>query len=1345
MFRKIVSFMLVAVMLLQIVSPGGVVSARSYPYELLNMERQGYDDSNPGEKIANVRHLLEEGELLQLPEGYAALSEDQKNEIARGMIMLIPLDVQYDSDNQAVYAFNLIYNVSVMPGQFEIETLGQKMEYVYNLLGKWNSYFPGVDKAEWTQAASRYMQLTGADWTMFIDNILLYNIVFKNSSATIYHNSQLAMLYEKLNDYKEINKATDINSMNEAIDSLFKMYTMFLPQIGWTPGVRPFVFNMDKMSTIHNEEARNELAQWMLDHKHDGYETVSDVQKAFDAFFEPGLRKYNELIKAAKGNASNFLADAVEQLSDESFIDAPGFKQLSLDDQKDIAVYMLNLDPPTSEGYENKAQVEYLVQLALKAVEFIHDIGGPDEMSSLDELYAKQMQQVNYLDHPAPDSMFYQFVGKYSEFSDIEKRITAAMLELQLKKGPSPVSKLLTSLDDEARFTPLINKAPTTNEMLASLYELQQIQSDIKKYNNNNTENPVNSFPLDMSKMNGIKTDAQKLNALADHMIAERPAGRYESFVQIQTAFDKFFSSDNNTDVLSVLNAARKNGNKTAMRDAMEDPALEIKFPDGYENLNPQVRDFIAGFLIQYVSEDYENKNQVQLMIELGMLAQSVWEQTELTALSNKLDLLAQKLVDISEYFNDQEAEEYGSIGQNYLKLTNKVDKNVFAYKYLYSMAYEKLEGLYQGDIVEPMVVLGLLTAPYQSIEKATKIDPMSQWLESAMKDQMEGEAFFEKYALDRTGALDLSKRAELSVEDQKELAQWVLDEQDSYEDIGNLQYVINRFFTAPNVKGDDVKNEITGLNDTMEISFDGKLNWIDLASIQKLDFSGNKIVWVRHKAVSDALPGRAVKIVFTANGDSGNGNGNGSTPNPGNNTGGNGGGGSSAPVTSTPAPTAKQEQLVVDVNGVDGTNLTKTPITRTTVTNGTVKDLVKMTDAITKESVEKAKQLGSNTARIVIPDSKDAVSETRVEVPKTAVKNLSDGSMKLEISTENAVISIPTKSIAGFDQDLYFRLVPLKKESERKDLEERAKKEQVIQQVAPNTNVRVLARPVEIETNMQSREVTLTLPLGNSLPTDASARQQILDNLAVYIEHSDGTKELVQGKLVKLANNSEGIEFTVTKFSTFTLVVVDGLKAAQKTNHPYIQGFGADFRPDAFVTRAQMAAMLARNLPSETATATAAGTTFADVAATHWATSEIQKAQAAGIMNGLSETAFAPEGSITRAQMATIAYRWLQKQQTNAVTASTSPTAPEAASFTDVATDLWAADAIAYVQSTGLMTGYSDGTFKPDSKLTRAEAVKVLNVLFKRTPLTGVATPSFSDVPVTHWAYADIEAAAQK
>ena len=44
----------------------------------------------------------------------------------------------------------------------------------------------------------------------------------------------------------------------------------------------------------------------------------------------------------------------------------------------------------------------------------------------------------------------------------------------------------------------------------------------------------------------------------------------------------------------------------------------------------------------------------------------------------------------------------------------------------------------------------------------------------------------------------------------------------------------------------------------------------------------------------------------------------------------------------------------------------------------------------------------------------------------------------------------------------------------------------------------------------MQSRPVTLTLPL----PTDLTQEQ--LNHLAIYIEHSDGTKEVVYGKIVE-------------------------------------------------------------------------------------------------------------------------------------------------------------------------------------------------------------------------------------
>ncbi|WP_063565859.1 S-layer homology domain-containing protein [Paenibacillus sp. O199] len=1044
------------------------------------------------------------------------------------------------------------------------------------------------------------------------------------------------------------------------------------------------------------------------------------------------LDQYNELKKKAdRGNSDDFIQEAILLLSNEQFIGEPDFKSLPVRDQEAIAQYLLEIDPPTSAGYENKGQVEFLVQLALKALEVTRQIGGQRSITALDDMYAKQAERGQHFDYPGPEDKFYQLINAYRTSSEIDKRMTAYLYELRLKKTPS-ISRVLKYTDTAVEKTPFINRANTTEEMLKSLQKFRDIEKESNSYNTANPENPMASFPSNVSKWENLATEEQE--HLADHMLAQRPMGGYTSFESIQTTFNEFFPG-NEIDALAAVNAAKSSNDIDGMILAVENPDLEINLPNGYyESL--QVKKFIAGFLIDYVKNDYRNKDQVQYMIELAALAQSIWGQKEFDVLKNKLDLFAQKLVDGPDYFNDQQTYVLRSLGQQHLD-RSQVDKGVFAYKYLHQVAFERLEGEFKGNIVNPDIVLNLFSMPLESFENATSIPLMDQWLDHAMNEWIAGEAFFDNYKFRRTGALDLSKRAELSPEGRKELAEWVLNEQDRYEDVGNLQYVINRFFTAPNVTGNDINNTITGLDDTMEISLNGKLNWIDVASIQKFDFSGDKTVWVRYKAISDLLPGRAVKIVFTANGDSNNGNG--STPT----TGGSTGGGSSVTTPVTTTPTTKQEQIVVDVNGANGTNLTKTPITRTTEADGTIKDLVKMSEAIAKESVEKAKQLNMNTARIVIPDAKDAVSETRIELPKAAVKQLNDGGLNLEISTENAIISVPTKSIAGFDQDLYFRVVPLKKESERKEVEERAKKEQLIQQITPNSNVKVLARPVEIETNMQSHEVTLTLPLCDSLPTDPAARQQALDNLAVYIEHSDGTKELIQGKLVKLSDSSEGIEFTVNKFSTFTLVVVDGLKASQGSHNPYINGFGDDFRPDAFVTRAQMAAMLARNLSDEAGTASSNAVNYDDVSATLWAASDIQKAQSAGIMNGMNATQFAPEGSITRAQMATIAYRWIQQQSVDASSSTTQAT--DGAGFTDVSADLWAFDAIAYVQSAGLMTGYNDGKFKPNSKLTRAEAVKVLNVLFKRTPATGVTTPTFTDVPATHWAYADIEAAAQK
>ncbi|RPK26296.1 hypothetical protein EDO6_04851 [Paenibacillus xylanexedens] len=1320
---------------------GGVASAETLTtLEQLNQIRSSDKDIEVA--IPEVQGMLESGSLIDMTDistTYNLLNDEQKKELTRGIILLLPREADYESQNQVEYVFTLLYNLLKMPKVMNSNNAQYLLDEVYGLYSQSGGFLPYDEAQPMVEASVAYNMLSGADKPMYM-NIAMFGASLNRSQDSVPYGSQLNLMKTLIDEYRPINTPNNVSDMDEALNSMMKHNRMTRMMSTTDSSIVPFPVQMEKMEAIEeNDQKRVELAQWMIDHKpQNGYGTVSEVQITFDAFFEPNssalLEQYNEIKKRKdQGEHTDFTPELIELLSNKNFIADPDFKSLSDEDQEDIIEYLLRIDPPTSEGYENKEQVQYMVQLALQALELPRKIGGSASREVLDEFYGKLAERIEHFDYPGTEDGYYKRINLYLKSDVIDRRMTAFLFESKLRRNLE-IRKILSYMETAVGDTPFINRVETTEGMLESLYKMYDIQWDVESYNSEHPENPLGSFPLDVGKVHDLTNEER--DQLADHMLNERPLGGYASFEAIQTAFNKFFPDDNESDPLTVLNAAKSNSNIAAMRMAMEDPDLGITLPNGYGALSLQVRDFIAGFLIDYVNKDYKNKEQVQYMIELGVLAQSVWEQRELSVLRNKLDLLAQQLVNGPNHFNDQQTYVLRSLGQQHLE-RSKVDKGVLAYNYLHLVAFERLEGVSKGDIVDPNIVLNLLSMPIDSFEQATSIPRMDQWLDVVMKNQIKGEAFFSKYKFNLRGALDLSKRAELSPEGQKELAEWVLNEQDSYEDVGNLQYVFNRFFTAPNVKGNDINNTLTGLDNTMEISYDNKLHWIDVAFIQKMDLSGNKTVWVRYKAISDELPGRAVKFVFTQNGDSNTDNGNGSTPNPGGDTGG--GSSTTTPVTSVPAPTTKQEQIVVDVNGTNGTNLTKTPITRTTETNGTIKDLVKMTEAIAKESVEKAKQLNMNTARIVIPDTKDSVSETRIELPKAAVKELNDGSLKLEISTENVVISVPTNSIAGFDQDLYFRVLPLKKESERKEVEERAKKEQLIQQVAPNTNVRVLARPVEIDTNMQSREVTLTLPLRDSLPTDPAARQQALDNLAIYIEHSDGTKELIQGKLVKLADNSEGIEFPVTKFSTFTLVVVDGLKASQSTHQPYIQGFGMDFRPDAFVTRAQMAAMLARNLPTEAAAGSVNSVSYKDVSATHWATSEIQKAQSAGIMNGMSNTQFAPEGSITRAQMATIAYRWMQQQ------ASATTVNGTAVSFTDVSADLWAADAIAYVQSAGLMVGYNNGTFKPDSKLTRAEAVKVLNLLFNRTPLTGEVTPTFSDVPTSHWAYAEIEAAAQK
>ncbi|SDD29723.1 S-layer homology domain-containing protein [Paenibacillus sp. CF095] len=1034
--------------------------------------------------------------------------------------------------------------------------------------------------------------------------------------------------------------------------------------------------------------------------------------------FTTPLGEFNNAI------GQNFDAAKIAELfKNENFITTtPDFESLPLEEQNALVTLAGQMNEPVN-GYQSNLEVQLLVDYIQQGISVMK----ANELSDVQErLSIYYDRSFTFAASVSPEylNMIKPMLDQYFDASDLERNVLAFKIKLQrITSNPSLEESVMNLSMAPFQITKITN-ASTQSEMIKALKELYNLQQQAEEFKGTDKETLVGTFPLDFSKMQSVSSDMTEMEKLADWMLLKKPGNGYETYSTAQKYFDQFFDTPAK-ESLTQLNEAILAKDRDAILSLLRNSDL-LTQPGSFGDLTEEEQNTVAATLVQLIPDSNSyNGDQVQFIVDASAKALKAY-RLDYREMAYELQTFYQQiLLEGPGLFSQKDFGLFKAAADFYLK-ANEADQRMIAY-------IAKMSSVTMNNDSD-VSLLFMISGELPSINQASSANEAWQHLTFYYMMQVQTEMYMNQYpeVMLQEFPLQLNRLNDISedMEQQQKLAEWMFSERPigGYEKINDIQRAFNLFFAppAPNVSADDTANVVIGADETMEYSKDHGVTWNKFTSTDR--FEGNQTIVVRVRAKGNTPVWKWTTLTFTSNTP---------TPNPGGSTGG--GSSTTTPVTSTPAPTTKQEQIVVDVNGANGTNLTKTPITRTTETNGIIKDLVKMTEAIAKESVEKAKQLNMNTARIVIPDTKDSVSETRIELPKAAVKELNDGSLKLEISTENAVISVPTNSIAGFDQDLYFRVVPLKKESERKEVEERAKKEQLIQQIAPNANVRVLARPVEIETNMQSREVTLTLPLRDSLPTDPVARQQALDNLAIYIEHSDGTKELIQGKLVQLVDNSEGIEFTVTKFSTFTLVVVDGLKVSQSKHQPYIQGFGADFRPDAFVTRAQMAAMLARNLPTEAAAGSANSVSYKDVSATHWATSEIQKAQSAGIMNGMSNTQFAPEGSITRAQMAAIAYRWMQQQ------ASATTVNGPAVSFTDVSTDLWAADAIAYVQSAGLMVGYNDGTFKPNAELTRAEAVKVLNVLFNRTPLTGAATPTFSDVPATHWAYADIEAAAQK
>ena len=243
-------------------------------------------------------------------------------------------------------------------------------------------------------------------------------------------------------------------------------------------------------------------------------------------------------------------------------------------------------------------------------------------------------------------------------------------------------------------------------------------------------------------------------------------------------------------------------------------------------------------------------------------------------------------------------------------------------------------------------------------------------------------------------------------------------------------------------------------------------------------------------------------------------------------------------------------------------------------------------------------------------------------------------------------------------------------------------------------------------ETTTESTAETTTEP--TTKPDDKPAAD---DNNDTSSRRSGG------GSSSKAANGSKASAETDTESTTESVTVentdneaysgfddVKGLWCEEIVNTLHSLGIVNGrtdklFAPDDSLTRAELVQLIANLSGADLSSYGSAAERFADVSSNAWYYPAVMWAADNNIVYGVSSDEFAPDRSITREEAAAVIYRYLGMQP-----------AAAAVSFGD-STDIsaYASDAVNTLAYEGIISGYPDNTFRPGGTITRAETASIL------------------------------------
>ncbi|APO45539.1 hypothetical protein BS614_16955 [Paenibacillus xylanexedens] len=413
--------------------------------------------------------------------------------------------------------------------------------------------------------------------------------------------------------------------------------------------------------------------------------------------------------------------------------------------------------------------------------------------------------------------------------------------------------------------------------------------------------------------------------------------------------------------------------------------------------------------------------------------------------------------------------------------------------------------------------------------------------------------------------------------------------------------------------------------------------------------------------------------ITITAANSGGDNSGSTPTPNPGNSSGGGGGSVSPTSPVVTPVPSTPAVTKGVDIY-VNGQKQEQSA----TATTSTVNNQVTTTVHVDNDKV--INQIGSGLRTLLLPITGTGKGAVVGELNGKLVKTMEGSNAEVVIQTDSGTYTLPANQIR-LDQILnqFGNTIPLEDITIQIAIVPSATSKQTAIQAAADKleNTTVVATPVDFE-----------------VKAIWNGQQVNVDRFNSYVERSITLPEGVDG----------------SKITTGVVLQPDGSLLHVPTK--VIKGNVQD-------------SAIINSLTNSTYALIYHPATFSDVSS-HWSRDDVQDLASRLIVQGTGENVFAPDRSITRAEFTAVLLRGLGLH---------SPRSTEAASFTDVKTGSWYEDEVQTAVSYGLISGYADDSFRPNSEISRAEALTIVSRAMK---LVGLAQADASETTSLLSTYSD-------